>query len=582
MEEIKREIKLIAVYARVSTARQEEEKTIETQLCAVREFAKSNGFTIVKEYIDEGWSGDILVRPQLDQLRQDARDKLWEAVLAYDPDRLARRYSYQELVMDELRDTGIEVLFVTTPTPKNGEEKILQGVKGLFAEYERAKITERFRLGKLRVAKEGHVLGSDAPYGYRYIPRHEKVHGYYEINEDEAKIVRNIFSWVADDGLTIRKVIKRLKDEDIKPRRSHRGIWKSSTLSILLRNEAYIGESHYLKSFAAVPEHPLKQDKYRKTRKSARRRRPRNEWIKITVPSIINKNLFQRTQERLRKNFDLAKRNRKNEYLLAGKLWCSCGYKLAGEGLRQGTYLYYRCTQRARSFPLATTCFENGINAREADDIVWKKLAELMSSPELLLEHLNRWIQGWGNNSKKLKTDMESVKSEIIKIKDEEERYTKAYGAGILSLDKLSEHVGPLKKKMSILNDRLVKAEVEVNKLESFKLPSENEIRSFAQAVTSKLHNLNFAVKEAIVKRIVGKITVSQNVLHVLGRLPVLNTANITLCSDDKDGSNTTRHENFPMVPTIPFEFRIPIPKLKRGKMVASDNSARDELRIAA
>ena len=102
-------IQLIAVYARVSTARQEEEGTIETQLSAIREFASKNNYTIVKDYVDNGWSGDMLARPALDQLREDAKKKLWQAVLIYDPDRLARRYSFQELVMDELRELGIEI-----------------------------------------------------------------------------------------------------------------------------------------------------------------------------------------------------------------------------------------------------------------------------------------------------------------------------------------------------------------------------------------------------------------------------------------------------------------------------------------
>ena len=159
-------ITLISTYARVSTARQEEERTIEVQLGALRDFAREHGYTIVKEYIDDGWSGDILARPSLDQLREDAKKKMWQAVLIYDPDRLARRYSYQELVMDELRDMGLEVMFITVPSPKNSEEKILHGVRGLFAEYERAKIRERFRLGKVRKVKEGHVLLSDPPYGY--------------------------------------------------------------------------------------------------------------------------------------------------------------------------------------------------------------------------------------------------------------------------------------------------------------------------------------------------------------------------------------------------------------------------------
>jgi hypothetical protein len=104
--------KLIAIYARVSTARQEEDGTIETQLRVLRDFAQQNSCVIVKEYVDDGWSGDILARPSLDSLRADATKKFWVAVLIYDPDRLARRYSYQELVMDELRERGIEVMFV--------------------------------------------------------------------------------------------------------------------------------------------------------------------------------------------------------------------------------------------------------------------------------------------------------------------------------------------------------------------------------------------------------------------------------------------------------------------------------------
>ena len=120
-----KDYKLAAVYGRVSTSNQENEGTIETQLSAVNELAKERGYTIVQQYLDEGWSGDNIERPQLDQLRLDAKKKNWEAVLIYDPDRLARRYSLQELVMDQLREAGIEVVFVTISTPKNMEEKIL-------------------------------------------------------------------------------------------------------------------------------------------------------------------------------------------------------------------------------------------------------------------------------------------------------------------------------------------------------------------------------------------------------------------------------------------------------------------------
>lgn len=343
--------KLIAIYARVSTARQEEDGTIETQLRTLREFAQGNNYTVVQEYIDDGWSGDIIARPSLDQLRADATKKIWQAALIYDPDRLARRYSYQELVMDELRERNIEVLFVTVPSPKNSEEKILHRVRGLFAEYERAKIAERFRLGKLRRVKDGHILLSEAPYGYVYIPNKADKRGYIEVLGEEARVIRMIFEWVANDHLTLRQVVRRLHEMNIPPRRSARGVWSTSTLSTLLRNGAYIGEAHWGSSYAVAPERPQKGGLYRKIKKTSRRMKPKGEWILITVPAIIDKDLFERTRAQLDANYALSKRNKKSEYLLAGKIRCTCGRSRTGEGVLHGKHIYYRCSDRVHRFP---------------------------------------------------------------------------------------------------------------------------------------------------------------------------------------------------------------------------------------
>ena len=199
---IKKIIKFIVVYARVSTSNQEDQKTIDAQLSEVREFAKKNGYIIIKEYTDEGWSGDIIARPSLDQLRHDARNRAWDAVLVYDPDRLGRQLVYQQLVIDELKKIGIETLFVTMPPVNNASDKLLFGVRGLFAEYEKAKITERFRIGKVNRVKNKQVLTTEAPYGYTYILNKGKrgsddyVSGHYEINEREAEIIKNIFHWL--------------------------------------------------------------------------------------------------------------------------------------------------------------------------------------------------------------------------------------------------------------------------------------------------------------------------------------------------------------------------------------------------
>ncbi len=149
----------------------------------LKEFADKNGDNIVQQYIDDGWSGDVLARPALDKLRQDAKEKLWDAVLIYDPDRLARRYSYQELVMDELREAGVEVIFITESARRIARIKSYMVFVVCSPNTKRAKISERFRLGKLRKVKENHILVSEPLDGYSYIPKHDNEHGYYQINE---------------------------------------------------------------------------------------------------------------------------------------------------------------------------------------------------------------------------------------------------------------------------------------------------------------------------------------------------------------------------------------------------------------
>ena len=131
---------IVAMYARVSTQRQENEETIETQIMAINDFVTKNDHTIVKEYRNDGWSGTILARPSLDELRLGARKKIWEAVVIQETERLNRKYSYQELVTDELNDLGIQILYVTTPPIKDDGDRLLYGVKGLFAEYEEQRL----------------------------------------------------------------------------------------------------------------------------------------------------------------------------------------------------------------------------------------------------------------------------------------------------------------------------------------------------------------------------------------------------------------------------------------------------------
>jgi len=516
-----KQLKLIAIYARVSENPDEEERTIKNQLMVFKEEAEKKGWQIVQEYKDDDWSGDILERPALDRLRLDAKSKnrAWEAVLIYDPDRLARRYSYQELVMDELREAGVEVHFVTVSTPKNSEDKILHGVRGLFAEYERAKIAERFRLGKLRKVKDGHILTTHPLYGYDYVPKQDKQHGYYKINPEESRVANMIFSWVGNDGLTLRAVVKKLQQLGIKPRNSKRGVWSTSTLSTMLRHRGYIGEAHYGASYAVIPQNPLKNEKYKKMRKTSRKLRPREDWITIPIPAIIKRELFEKVGKQLKENFALCQRNRKNQYLLAGKIYCVCGRHRHGEGYYNKPNLYYRCDDRVLSFPLPAKCEERGINAKVADSLVWKKIEELMSSEELLAQQVERWYKSRHTKAKTELADVDALKKDISKLTEQIERYSKGYGAGVFTLDQLKDYTAPLQEKISLLKKEITNADsASLNHLE---MPDKRELVVFAEKSKKTLQLLSFSAKRAIILNTVEKIVGNREHLLVTGFLPL-------------------------------------------------------------
>ncbi len=575
-------VKLIAIYARVSTARQEEEETILSQLIALREFALKNNYCIVQEYTDEGWSGDVLARPALDRLRQDAKQKIWNAALVYDPDRLARRYSYQELIMDELKEAGIELLFMTVAAPQNSEDKILYGVRGLFAEYERAKIAERFRLGKLRKVKAGNILTAEPLYGYNYIPKEEHREGYYTINETEASVVRMIFTWVAEEGLSQRNIIRRLQEMGIKPRKSIRGVWSTSTLTTMLRHKGYIGQAHWGKSFAVVPERPFKSEKYRKTKKTSRKERPEEEWYKIPIPSIINERLFNRAREQIARNLELSPRNRKNQYLLAGKIHCVCGTRRAGEGPQQGKHLYYRCSNRIHNFPLPATCTEKGINARIADALVWQQVLALMCSPELMLKQAERSMNARKEKVSPLIVDEAALLSEASKLKEQEDRYNKAYGAGIFSMEQLTAYLSPIREKKALVQNRLRLWREQKSNTDSMTVPDKKILADLAEQTKALAGDISFEVKRAIVMNVIQKVVGTKERLSVYGHIPVsphVNFNSIHRYPESIISNDTFNHFGDK---TVPFSFEIAIPNYdtfynttrqlrrnKRGRFIA-------------
>ena len=275
-----------ATYARVSTERQAERGTIGSQLEALRAHVAAAGHELAGEYRDDGHSGARLDRPGLDALRDAAEAGLFEVVCCLSPDRLARSYAYQVLILDELARLGVSVAFTDAPAldQDDPQARLLTQVQGVIAEYERAKIGERYRRGKLFRSRAGEVISRKAPYGYRRIPRGPDGPAHLEIYEPEAAIARRIFAERAS-GTTIRQICRQLNAGAVPTPTGSRAVWGTSTLARILRSEAYIGRVYFNRTETVPARRPGQQ--------SRQIPRPRAEWIAIPCPPLISEETFE-------------------------------------------------------------------------------------------------------------------------------------------------------------------------------------------------------------------------------------------------------------------------------------------------
>src|SRR5215471_4620046 len=199
-----------ALYARVSSEQQTQQCTIRSQIEALKDRIRSDGLMLEDElrFIDDGYSGSTLVRPALERLRDVAWAGGFQRLYVHSPDRLARKYAWQVLLVEELQRSEVELVFLNRTLGVSPEEDLLLQMQGMIAEYERAKIMERSRRGKRHAARRGSIsVLCGAPYGYKYVSKHAGGgQAEYQVVFEEARIVKQIFEWVGVERLSLREV----------------------------------------------------------------------------------------------------------------------------------------------------------------------------------------------------------------------------------------------------------------------------------------------------------------------------------------------------------------------------------------
>ncbi len=471
-------MKPAAIYTRVSSDRQKEEHTIGSQVQALIEYAQAEGYAVPSEWIfqDEGYSGSVLVRPGLERVRDLAAEGQVETVLAYSPDRLSRSYTHQVLLIEEFSRYGVEVVFIKALKADTPEKKLLLQFQGMIAEYERALIRERSRRGKRVRAKCGVVnVLSGAPYGYRYVKKTETASAYYEIIEEEAKVVTEIYRLYTEELVSIGEITRLLRK---------RGGYSP--------------------------------------RCSSNRERPRQEWIEIAVPAIIEGEVFALAEERLEKNKQLSRRGTKEPSLLQGMLVCSkCGYAFYRSSSRTSKrkIYYYRCLgSDDYRYQNGRVCSQRPIRQDYMDDLVWKEVMKLLKDPQLIKSEIDKRVKQ-AQQSSPIKLRKQTLLRNKTKIKKGIDRLLDAYQEGLIPLGQLRTRIPDLRKKEAGINSELQGLEAQAMNQEKYQRIYQN-MEMFLTRLHESAENLDIIARRKILQLVVKEILVGPDNLIIRHSIP--------------------------------------------------------------
>ena len=507
-----------ALYARVSTPHQAQEATIESQIAALEAFAHQQEYQLSPDlyFMDQGVSGARLDRPALNRLRDLAAEAMFDVVLCYSPDRLARHHAHQWVLLDELRRVGVEVVFVNQPTvPEGPQGQLLLGIQGLFAEYERVQITERLRRGKLYRMRQGTLANPNPPYGYRYIPVSEPGGGRWVVHPIEAEVVRTIYRWYIEDDLTIYQIEDRLRAAG--SRMPPRGrCWHYSTVQTILKQPAYTGRTYYNRTrtcHEAIGQ--LKKSGRGVRRSPTHDPRPREEWIEIPVPQLVTEDVWQRAQERLAMNRKFAPRNNKRHfYLLRGLLVCEiCGRTLAGRA--SSGHVRYYCTNQGKNRHPDVPPHRCSISGDIIEPLVWKALCDLLHNPNLLADAWQAQCESEAPDP----DEADRLQSRLRSLERQWARLLDAFQDELIDKEELARRKARLDAERQSLAHRLDQLRHHERQRQA-KAQMLQDFAAFCHKVETSLNNPTPEVQQKVIRLLIDHIVVGEDEIIIKHIIP--------------------------------------------------------------
>ena len=517
----------VALYARVSTERQEQQGTIASQLDALTRWAREQHHDVVDAYVcvDDGYSGTRLDRPGLDRLRDGAEAGAFKAALVLCPDRLARKYAYQILILEELERFDVRVIFLDQPLSDDPQARLLTQIQGAVAEYERIKIAERYRRGKLFRARQGEVCWGKVPYGYRRIPRRDGVPAHVEVSEPEAQVVRQIFRWHVDEHLSVRQIALRLTES---PHVTATGLprWGISTVTRMLHNEAYIGTMYYNRRESVGGKSNSASRRQRLS--TCRQDRPAAEWIPLPVPPIIDAELFRRSQAIHYDNSRFSPRHLKSgHYLLRRVVRCRvCDLAMSCHRMRgrNGTFHhYYYCAGHDVLYARRAVgrCPQRNLRADELDKLVWGQVRRHLEHPALIREgHTRLQAQSTSLDGDGLADEVHALEKQLAELDREEHRLLDAYQAALIDLDQLRQRQVRLRQRRAHVNGSIEVLRTERTTAQQ-QAQLQADLETFVDRIRGPLATLDFDARQQLVRTVLERVMVEDGRVDIHFAIPL-------------------------------------------------------------
>jgi len=523
----------VALYARVSTPHQQQERTIATQLQALHRHIKQQGWSLLPEheYLDEGISGSRLDRPALDRLRDAAQRGEFDAVVVVSPDRLARHYAHQWLLVEELDKLQVQLIFLANPFGDSPQGKLLTQMQGILAEYERTQILERTRRGRLDKARRGaYMPWAYQCYGYRYLPKRYDSPPQVLVEPTEAEVIHTMYRLLVDDHLSCRQITKHLNETHTPTPSGRNVVWQPSVVRGILSNRIYVGQARYNYRQSVMPHYRKTDSAQVQAQKTGRRYRPESEWVWSEAPALISPELFDKAQVQLQRNADLSLRQYQptsGRYLLRRLVACGeCGLSLTC-GQQRSTYkqtsyeyLYYYCAgynplTRGKVKP----CPSRRVRAERLDTVVWQALTYLLQQPDVIPRLHQSWVEAQDQQASSLSAQQEGLRKRQQRLERQSQRLVDAYQNDILSLEELRSRRQTITSELrQIDHERQRLAHSQQQKIHWQQIIKHAE--HFGQLLGANLEALSFEERQVVVQCLISRVVVTGEQVDIYYALP--------------------------------------------------------------